>query len=186
MPIHYEDPTHEYKELVMWNLEEGPSAQIGGCPIVITGTSENELSYNVDADCVFTLDSNPEVGRQCVTSSGVVNQMVGVVLFTGLSPSASIILKVISDIEVVPTDTSMLAQTTSDAPLEDAVAMRLTQTVTTGLPMGFPSRYNSIGLIMKAIQPLIKPAMQVAMPWIRDRLAGRVRNIPASSKVQYV
>jgi hypothetical protein len=182
MPIHYEDPQHPFKEFSTWNYDAIGGSDLSGCPIALCESSENnQVIVNLNADLVYTSTSNPLTGHECLTSAGSLNQMVGCVIFTGLDKTASIIIKVISDYELIPSTGSDLTVAVTKAPVTDMVAVKMTQSVTTGLPMGFPSRYNNLGLIMKSIQPLVKPAMNIAMPWIADRLAGRVRNIRANS-----
>lgn len=187
MPIHYEDPTHLYPEYSSWNIGGGEAPVTGGCPIALSSTDETgAIDIDVQADCVYTPDTNPESGRTCITTCAAINQMVGCVIFSGLDKSASIILKVISDYELIPTEKSSLAPATTDAPATDPAAMSFTQDITRGLPMGFPAKYNNLGLIMNAVKPLIRPAMQVAMPWLADRMTGRVRNVTVGRGVPYV
>lgn len=96
----------------------------------------------------------------CGLSTGVDGRETSVILFTGLSASASLTVKTVNVQELVPNPGSASSEYIRRAPDRDTLALSLYQETRSRMPQGFPASFNSLGLIMGAI----KAALPVVLP----------------------
>lgn len=109
-------------------------------------------------------------------STGIDNRHTGIMLFTGLSSSASLTVKTINVQELVPSQGAVSAEYLRAAPERDRVALDLYFETRARLPQAFPASFNSLGTILAAIKsalPVVIPHLKAGLRYVADTLAPR-------------
>lgn len=168
LPMRFNDPTHLFSEPTGSEFTPAGSntATKIGMPVILSGTGD---TWSILGDSIQVPGSAPGI-LHCPTTSGGVNQMVGTAIFQGLDKSSSLVVKLRSGIEFVPTTgTEALWMAKTRCP-EDAVAIKNVQIIGNKIPMQFPHKYNSLGWLLPLIKQAAKGAWAIAAPWLGQKI----------------
>lgn len=114
-------------------------------------------------------------------STGVDSRHTGIMLFTGLSPNASLTVKTVNVQELVPSQGAVSAEYLRSAPERDRVALDLYFETRARLPQAFPASYNSLGTILAAVKaalPVVIPHLRAGLKYVSDVMSPGPRPAP--------
>lgn len=179
MPMHFVQPTHLYNEAVGATYVKATTAgreEIShtGYPIVL-GTSENTTNDNVNLFSGLIYPDSANLGSPFLTTAGVVNSTLGVVIMSGISNDASLEVKTRSGLEFVPKPGSAAAPFITEAPLKDQMALDMAQALQKKLPGSFPHRYNSLGALLPMIMSVGKQLLPHILPQLMSFVSGKLQ-----------
>lgn len=181
MPMRFNQPVHSYSPaegtmLSHTDIGEPDNKSFPtGFPIVLRDSTDSKTDwvYDVGAGFVWSVPPNSPPSRgTVVTTAGEINQNLGVIIFSGLSENASLVIKTRTGCELQPVEDSLLVSAVSDAPPKDPSALDIVQLTQQKLPIIYEHRYNSSGLLMGAIGGVIRTVIPLVMPWLK-RVFGR-------------
>lgn len=91
---------------------------------------------------------------------GLSNEMAGVSIYRGLNPAASITIKSVLALEIIPAPTSPIRQFVQPAPNNDPKALQLYFDLVHDMPQTYPASSNFLGAVLaaaKSLLPMVLP-----------------------------
>lgn len=179
MPLHFVQPTHLYNEAVGATYTKANPAgreEVAhtGYPIVL-GTTQNTTDDNVNLFSGLIYPDSAAIGSPFLTTAGLVNSTLGVVIMSGISNDASLEVKTRSGLEFVPKPGSAAAPFITEAPLKDQMALDMAQALQKKLPGSFPHRYNSLGALLPMIMSVGKQLLPHILPQLMNFVSGKLQ-----------
>jgi hypothetical protein len=113
-------------------------------------------------------------------SWGTTNELVGVSLYRGLSPNASITIKMVLAQEIVPMPTSPIRQFVKAAAENDPRAIQLYYDLVRDMPQSYPASSNFFGAILSAVGSIL-PAVLPLLPAV----VGGISNLFGAGRAAY-
>jgi len=102
------------------------------------------------------------IGNQCAQSGFT----CGVAIFTGLSPTANLQVKLRAGMELVPTSSTIMQAFTGPSPLLDSQALEVVSRVAQQSAGAYPASYNDLssilGSVWSAVKGIVKPIGEIA------------------------
>lgn len=188
MPLHFVQPTHLYNEAVGATYTRATTAgreevSHTGYPVIL-GTSQNTTDENINVFGGLIFPDTTNVGSPFLTSAGLVNSTLGVVIMSGLAANATLEVKTRSGLEFVPKPGTAAAPFITEAPLKDQMALDMAQALQKKLPSSFPHRYNSLGALLPMLMSVGKQLLPHVLPqlmnFVSSRLQQNFQDVPAS------
>lgn len=172
MPSRFNQPTHLFQGGEANAIRDnGTGANFGfrenGLPILLAEIGDLPAGgFESFKRSLVWIDST--ANSAIATTAGDVNQNVGVIMFSGLDPKATLTMRVRMGMELVPEAASLGSDFIGNAPDKDIVALETVSTVQGRLPLAFEHKYNSLNLLAGIIRPLIRTALPIVAPWLRS------------------
>lgn len=150
LPLRPVDPTHIYQSThpAVYGVG-GSNDDETGSPVVLKDDNTGD-EFNYARSLIYVTQD----GLPIYTSAAVINQNLGVVIFSGLDPSANLMVRLRSGLEVVPSVNSSLAVFTQNCVTLDDQALKAVQIMSSRLPVCYAAKYNSLGLMLPLIAQL--------------------------------
>jgi len=171
---------------VIWFPSTGGVAPAGQPnPLVPTGLPV--LLAPMDTSAGFALDHWLQATVAVGTignpySAGTSNEMTGVSLYRGLSATASITLKMVLGVEIVPSVVSPIRPFVKTSIGDDPRAIQLYYELVRDLPQSYPASANFLNFVLSAVRELL-PVVLPHVPALLDRLRQYVAPKPAELMV---
>lgn len=142
IPCYPSDSTHPYESTgVNVVNNSGDGIQSMGKPVLLRGGNAGAVQYTPEL-VYFNTSSTA-----AATSSCYINQNLATAIFSGLDHTANLFLKMRSGIECIPQKDSPMAAFTEPAPMVDTRALQFVQAMASRIPLCYPAKYNSAGLL---------------------------------------
>jgi len=168
MPMRYSQPVHEY-------LETSSNVNLRGFRINLAGQGGqvgNAAYYTPDKQIPGPVvpPATPTFAPVGVSPPG--NMHLGVIYWSGLSKTTSLQLKIRQGLQAVPVSSGPWGAFIETAPEPDTRAVESVIRVQNGLQLAYPERYNSLGMLMGVIGPLLARAASWLAPKVGGWLTG--------------
>jgi hypothetical protein len=181
VPCWFSNPTHDFNggDGNEWQFETGGGGvlnqvELTGSPLVLSFPIDGKPDFvDIAAGAVWSDFDKTQV----VTSAGVINQHVACVFFIGIDKTSTLRLKARSGEELVPTTGSAIAPFATESPRNDPTAIAAVQAISRRLPMAFPAKYNSLGLLAPVIAGVASKVMPVVAPWLKQGVGNSARAV---------
>lgn len=182
MAMRFVDPTHIYNPGTANQYRSGDPVKeyTFGMPLLIANhdqTPENE--FDLSTSYVYDhIGVGPEFNRDVRTTSGLINQNIGLFHFVGIDATTNLTVKIRTGLEVVPDSNSIMSAFVQNTPMKDPVALDAVQGIQSKMPIGYEAKYNSLGLIL----PLIAQAARLVLPALGGFLMNKFLPAPVIKK----
>lgn len=177
LPVRYDDPIHAWtpQSSTEWNNAASNNRSKAGMPIAL---SDAGASFDMLTDPIVSSDVDGV--RRVFTTAGPVNLQMGVVFMEGLDKAASIQIKLQAGLEVVAGTNSIAQSFMTEAPPADETAIKMVHELSRRMPVAYPHRYNSLGMLVPLIGKLAMTVLPAVAPWLAGKISGWMRGSPGS------
>lgn len=176
MPMRFPNPAHQYTTPEgALKLTSGSTTTNWGFPVTVYGSGSSGSPY------VFRTIAGSDYTVWTMGGKSV-NLNLGVAIFSGMDKTASLVVKVRSGLEIVPTTASLAADFIGAAPPKDQVALDMVQSVQAQVPLVYESRFNSLGMIVPPLMAAAKAVIPHVAPWLFGRIAGLINRIKGQGR----
>lgn len=142
IPCYPTDPTHPYESTGVNVVNNSGDAIVSmGKPVLLRGNNADAIQYTPELVYYGTSST------AAATSACFINQNLATVIFSGLDHTANLFLKMRSGVECIPQRESPMAAFTETAPMVDTKALQFVQAMASRIPICYPAKYNSAGLL---------------------------------------
>jgi len=175
MPMRFPNPAHQFTAPggASYESPDGKSELRMNYAVQISPTT---AVNNNDVDYIFT---EWPANSNALAVSGLVNLNFGIMFFSGLNGTASLVVKNRTGLEMVPVSDSLAAAFVKDAPIIDTLAIDAVQATAKKLPLMYEARFNSLGAIVPAIALAAKTILPIIAPWLIGKLGGYLGRVAA-------
>jgi hypothetical protein len=170
MPMQFPQDTHTYVSCNGSQFDQssplGIQDGVSGSPILLADadiTGPDDTS-DYQRALVYNIVSQESLGDTYYTVAGVINQTLGCAIFSGLAPSASLMVKVRSGIELTADPTSTMSSFMQQAPMKDGVALDMVHATQAKMPLVFEHKYNTLGAIVPLIAKVAAQVLPTVLP----------------------
>lgn len=172
MPMRYEDPTHIFNggDSSEYQEQDSTVRQQMGFPICIPNQSDRWALGNDAVRTGFDTGSSTKPGDNLATTAGNINQSFGLIQFTGLADTASLVCKMRVGLEVVPDHESPDAKYAVKGPPKDQMALDAIVAVSNRLPVVYEHKYNSLGMLLPLIGKVASSVLPTVAPWLAQTI----------------
>lgn len=172
MPMRFVDPTSLYLPTLADGLQNGNIVQYSGQPVVLVDTGSNPDAITSYAGDLLYVN---QTSNSAYTSVGPINQNLGFIIFSGLASTAQLAIKIRTGLEIVPNPNTALASVAIKQTIVDKQAIDSVSIIGAQLPVSFPHKYNSLGMLMPLISAIAPTVMNMIGGFFRRRAAPRPR-----------
>lgn len=187
MPMRFEQPVFDYSSAAGTTTSDSENTLanteldiLTGLPIQLLDSTQDISSVRFHDGLVWsvtpTYDGDSLASGTCITTAGLVNQNIGVTIFSGISNKSQLIVKTRTGIEVQPIEDSLLVGTVSDPPEDDPTARSMVHSTQLKMPIVYEHKYNSMGMIVPLIGKAIAAVAPHVLPWLFTKFTGLLRS----------
>jgi len=183
MPMRFSDPVHLYSDadgsplvIATKGGTIGSDITPNGTPVIMRDVGEETAVEGFGTGYLWKTGPVIEGGviteGTLMTVAGVINQNIGVAIFSGLDKSAMLVIKTRTGCELQANEDSLLSGTASDAPDKDQLALDMVQTVQGKIPLVYEHKFNSLGFLLPLIAKAAMAVLPHVAPWLINKAAG--------------
>jgi len=158
MPLKFNDPVQTYTSIQSTELKslDGATEMKDNTVLspALLGYRENSNTSFVNVQFFQTA---PNIGNfsPSLATCGSTNMQSGLILFEGLSPSATLDVKTVAGVEVVTNRDSAWNGFMMPSPIDNEEAQKQVHAIQARMPSAFPASYNFIGTLLTTILPAL-------------------------------
>lgn len=180
LPLKFNDQQSDYQPLSLNRYKvDSTSDKVndGPLPIVFKSTSDVQALGTNNFLC-FAYGPSGTGHSDAVVSPSTTNMQTGVVYFEGLSPQASMDVKTVAAVEVIPKGESTWTGFAEESPESAPTAQIQVHNIQRRTPSAFPASYNFLGTLLTSLLPALgSVATELVTGLIKKFTAGKAEQV---------